>query len=155
MQRNDHLPFHQAGSSTSATTEGIEGCFQEHDFELSMEIDDQQMSALHILCANPFLGTGDAIHAYLTSAPGASNVNDGTEMTGLHILCSLPHQETSGSDAICAYLTLAPGDAYEYVQDGTGRTGLYILCSLPHQDTSTSDAIRTYLQLVSEAVASL
>ena len=90
MQRHDYLPFHQACSSTSITPHDIEGCIQEHGIESASEVDDEQMTALHILCANPHV-TGDVVRAYLTPAAEAANVPDGTGMTGLQKLCSLPH----------------------------------------------------------------
>ena len=97
MQRHVNLPFHQACSSTSITPpQGIEVCFQEHGIERATEVDDQQMTALHTLCANPHV-TGGAIRSYLHQAPEAAN-----RMTGLHILCSLPYQDTFTGDAIRA-----------------------------------------------------
>ena len=64
MQRHAIFPYHQACSSTSITPQGIETCIQEHGIERATEIDDQQMTAVPILCANPYV-TGDAIRAYL------------------------------------------------------------------------------------------
>jgi len=40
-----------------------------------MEVNDQQMTALHILCANPHV-TGDCIRAYLQLAPEAAEQQD-------------------------------------------------------------------------------
>ena len=50
--------------STSVTPQMINECIQEHGIERATEIDDQQMTALHIICANPHV-TGDCILAYL------------------------------------------------------------------------------------------
>ena len=81
MQRHANLPFHQACFSTSINPQGIQVCFQEHGIErATTEIDDQQMTALHILCANPFV-TGDAIRAYLQLAPEAAEQQDSEGMT--------------------------------------------------------------------------
>ena len=115
---NFHL--HQACSSTSITPHDIEVCIQQHGIERATEVDDQQMTALHILCANPHV-TGDAIHSYLQLAlEAAANAQDGTGKTGLHILCSLPYQNTSTGDAIRSHLNLAP-EAVN-VQDSEGMT---------------------------------
>jgi len=71
------LHLHEACSST-ITPHEIEVCIQEHGIELSTEqVDDQQMTALHILCANPNV-TGGAIRFYLQLSPEtAANVQDG------------------------------------------------------------------------------
>jgi len=121
MQRHANLPFHQACSSDSITPPlGIEGCFQQHGIERATEVDDQQMTALHTLCANPRV-TGGAIRSYLQLAPeAAANAQDGTGKTGLHILCSLPCQDNFIGDAIRSYLNLAP-EAVN-VQDSNGKT---------------------------------
>jgi len=120
VHRHAYLPFHQACSTTSIIPpQGIEACFRQHGIERSTEVDDQQMTALHTLCANPHV-TGDAIRSYLQLAPeGAANVQDGTGKTGLHILCSLPYQDTFTGDAIRSYLNLAP-EAVN-VQDSNGK----------------------------------
>ena len=125
IQRHAHLPFHQACFSTSINPQGIDVCFEEHGIELATKVDNQHMTALHILCANPHV-TGDCIRAYLTLASEAANVQDNTGMTGLHILCSLPHQDTCTGDAIRTYLNLAPEAAN--VQDSKGMTPFQYLC---------------------------
>ena len=79
MQQHVIFPNHQACSSTSITPQGIEACIQEHGNERATEIDDQQMTALPILCVNPYV-TGDAIRDYLTLAPQAGKVQDSTGM---------------------------------------------------------------------------
>ena len=120
MQRHAHFHLHRACSSTSITPHDIEVCIQQHGIERATEVDDQQMTALHILCANPHV-TGDAIHSYLQLAlEAAANAQDGTGKTGLHILCSLPYQNTSTGDAIRSHLNLAP-EAVN-VQDSEGMT---------------------------------
>ena len=88
MQRHANLPFHQACSSTSITPpQGIEVCFQEHGIERATEVDDQQMTALHTLCANPHV-TGGAIHSYLQLSPeAAANAQDSYGMTPFQYLC--------------------------------------------------------------------
>ena len=119
MQRHDNFHLHRACSSTSITPHDIEVCIQERGIERATEVDDQQMTALHILCANPHV-TGDAIRAYLQLAPEvAANAQDGTGKTGLHILCSLPYHNTFTGDAIRSYLNLAP-EAVN-VQDSDGK----------------------------------
>jgi len=109
IQRHVNLPFHQACFSTSITpSQGIEGCFQAHGIERSTEVDGQQMTALHILCANPHV-TGGAIRYYLQLAlDAAANAQHSSGKTGLHILCSSPYQDNSTGDAIRSYLNLAP-----------------------------------------------
>ena len=72
----------------------IECCVQERGIERATEVDDQQMTVLHTLCANPHV-TGDATRTYLQPAPeAAANAQDDTGKTGLHILCSLPYHNT-------------------------------------------------------------
>jgi len=126
MQRHADFHLHKACSSTSVTFQGIAGCIQEHGIECATEVDDQPMTALHILCANPHV-TGDAIRVYLQLAPEAANIQDGTGMTGLHILCSLPYQDTFTGDAIRSYLNLAP-EAVN-VQDLKRKTPFHHLCN--------------------------
>ena len=119
MQRHAHLYLHKACFSTLVNRHQIEVCIQQHGIERATEVDDQQMTALHILCANPRV-TGDAIRFYLQLAPeAAANAQDGTGKRGLHILCSLPYLDTSTGDAIRSYLNLAPGAVN--VQDSNGK----------------------------------
>jgi len=85
-QRYANLPFHQACFSTLVTPQGIAVCFQEHGIDRATEVDDQQMTALHILCINPHV-TGDVIRAYLQLAPEAANQHDSFTMTPFQYLC--------------------------------------------------------------------
>ena len=125
MQRHANFPFHRACSSTDVNPRGVEGCSQEHGIERATEIDDQQMMASHILCANPHV-TGDCIRAYLTLVPGAANEQDSNGMTGLHILCSLPRQDAPTGDCIRAYLQLAAEASNQ--EDSGGMTPFQQLC---------------------------
>ena len=50
-----------------------EVCFQDHAIDRA--VDDQQMTALHILCSNPHV-TGDCIRAYLQLVPEAAEQQD-------------------------------------------------------------------------------
>ena len=86
MQLHAYSPFHRACSSTSANPQGIGVCFQDHGVERATEVDDQQMTALHILCANPHV-TGDCIRAYLQLAPEAADRQDREGMTPFQYLC--------------------------------------------------------------------
>ena len=81
MQRYANLPFHQACSSISITPQVIV-----HGIERAMEIDEYQMTALHIICANPHI-TADAIRAYLQLAPEAADQEDSEGMTPFQYLC--------------------------------------------------------------------
>jgi len=72
--------------STSITPQMIEECIHTHGIERATEIDDQQLTALHILCANPHV-TGDCIRAYLQLAPEAANQEDSDGMTPFQRLC--------------------------------------------------------------------
>jgi len=81
MQRHANLPFHQACCSISITPQVIV-----QGIERATEVDDQQMTALHIRCANPH-ATGDCIRAYLQLAPEAANQEDSEGMTPLQYLC--------------------------------------------------------------------
>jgi len=127
MTRHANFHLHKVCSSTHVTPHEIEVCFQEHGIERATEqVDDQQMTALHILCLNPRV-TGEAIRAYLQLAPeAAANAQDDTGKTGLHILCSLPYQDTCTRDAIRSYLSLAP-EAAANVQDCNGMTPVQYL----------------------------
>jgi len=62
-----------------------------------MEVDDQQMTALHILCANPFV-SGGAIRAYLQLVPEAANMQDSEGMTPFQHLCKSKIDITSLAD---------------------------------------------------------
>ena len=72
--------------SSSINPQMINECIQEHGIELTTQVDDQQMTALHILCANPFV-TADCIRAYLQLAPEAANQEDSDGMTPFQYLC--------------------------------------------------------------------
>jgi len=86
-QRHANFHLHQACSSTSVTSQQIEACIHTHGIErAATEIDDQQMTALHILCLNPHV-TGDCIRAYLQLAPEAANQHDSFAMTPFQYLC--------------------------------------------------------------------
>jgi len=80
MQRYANLPFHQACFSNAVTPQVIV-----HRIARAMEVDEYQMTALHILCANPSV-TGDAIRAYLQLTPEASNQEDSEGMTPFQYL---------------------------------------------------------------------
>jgi len=72
--------------STSVNPQTIQECIDTHGIELAAEDDDQQMTALHIVCANPHV-TGDFIRAYLQVAPKAANQDDSDGMTPFQYLC--------------------------------------------------------------------
>jgi len=72
--------------STSVTPQMIDECIDTDGIELAAEVDTQQMTALHILCANPHV-TGDCICAYLQLAPEAANQEDSDGMTPFQYLC--------------------------------------------------------------------
>ena len=72
--------------STSVTSQMINECIHTHGIRRTMEIDYEQMTALHILCANPHV-TGDCIHTYLQLAPEAANQQDSKGMTPFQYLC--------------------------------------------------------------------
>jgi len=73
-------------SSTSVTPQSIQECMDTHGIECATEVDDQQMMALHILCANPHV-TGDCIRTYLGLAPEAAEQQDCDGMTPFQRLC--------------------------------------------------------------------
>jgi len=64
----------------------MEVCIQKHGIEHTREVDDQQMTALHILCTNPHV-TRDAILAYLTLASEAAEQLDSDGMNPFEHLC--------------------------------------------------------------------
>jgi len=72
--------------STSVTPQMIQECIRTHGIQRATEVDDQQMTALHILCANPHV-TGDCIRAYLELAPEAAEQQDSDGMTPFQRLC--------------------------------------------------------------------
>jgi len=80
IQRHANLPFHQACSSTLVTPLTMQVCFQEHGIDQATEVDDEQMTALHILCDNPH-ATSDCIRVYLQLAPQAADQEDFEGMT--------------------------------------------------------------------------
>jgi len=73
-------------SSTSVNPQMIQECIDTHGIECTTEVNDQQMVALHILCANPHV-TGDCIRAYLQLAPQAAEQQDSDGMTPFQRLC--------------------------------------------------------------------
>ena len=72
--------------NTSVNPQTIQECIDTHGIERATEVDNQQMSALHILCANPHV-TADAIRAYLQLAPEAAEQEDSDGMTPFQYLC--------------------------------------------------------------------
>jgi len=72
--------------STSVSPQTIQECIGTHGIERATEVDDQQMTALHILCANPHV-TCDCIRIYLQLAPEAANQQDSEGMTPFEYLC--------------------------------------------------------------------
>ena len=72
--------------STSVNPQMIQECIDTHGIERATEVNDQQMTALHILCANPHV-TGDCIHTYLQLAPEAAEQQDSDGMTPFQRLC--------------------------------------------------------------------
>jgi len=86
MQRHAHLHLHQICCSTFVNPQTIEGCIRTLGIERATEVDDQQMTALHTLCANPHV-TGDTIRAYLQLAPGAADQEDSYGMCPFQYLC--------------------------------------------------------------------
>jgi len=72
--------------STAVTPQMIQECIDTHGIERATEVNDQQMMALHILCANPHV-TGDCIRAYLQFAPEAVEQQDFDGMTPFQYLC--------------------------------------------------------------------
>jgi len=72
--------------STSVNPQSIQECIDTHGIGRATEVDDQQMTALHILCANPHV-TGDCIRAYLQLAPEAAEQQESDGMTPFQYLC--------------------------------------------------------------------
>jgi len=58
----------------------IQECIHTHGIERATEVDEYQMTALHILCTNPHV-TADCIRAYLQLAPEAAEQQDSDGMT--------------------------------------------------------------------------
>jgi len=72
--------------STSVTPQMIQECIHTYGIGCTTEVNNQQMMALHILCANPHV-TGDCIRAYLQLAPEAAEQQDSGGMTPFEYLC--------------------------------------------------------------------
>jgi len=72
--------------STFVNPQTIQECIHAHGIERATEVNDQQMTALHFLCANPHV-TVDCIRAYLQLAPEAANQEDSDRMTPFQCLC--------------------------------------------------------------------
>ena len=76
--------------STSITPQMIQECIDTHGIERASTEqvnDDQQMAALHILCAsNPHV-TGDCIRIYMQLSPEAAELDDSNGMTPFQCLC--------------------------------------------------------------------
>jgi hypothetical protein len=64
----------------------IQECIHTHGIERATEVDDHEMTALHILCANPDV-TGDCIRTYLQFAQEAVEQQDFDGMTPFQYLC--------------------------------------------------------------------
>jgi len=72
--------------STSVNPQMIQECIDTHGIERATEVNDQQMTALHILCVNPHI-TADCIRTYLQLAPEAAEQQDSDGMTPFQYLC--------------------------------------------------------------------
>jgi hypothetical protein len=72
--------------STSITSQVIQECIHTHGIERATEVNDEQMTALHILCSNPHV-TADCIRTYLQLAPEAAEQEDSDGMTPFQYLC--------------------------------------------------------------------
>jgi len=72
--------------STSVTPQMIQECIDTHGIERATEVNDQQMTALHIICANPHV-TSTCIRTYVQLAPEAANQEDSDGMTPFQRLC--------------------------------------------------------------------
>jgi len=85
--RDDNdLPMHKVCYSTSVNPQMINEYIDTHGIERGTEVNDQQTTALHILCVNPHV-TGDAIRAYLQLAAEAAEQQDSVGMTPFQYLC--------------------------------------------------------------------
>jgi len=82
----NNLFMHKLCYSTSVSPQTVQVCIARHGIEHATEVDDQQMAALHILCANPHV-TGDCIRTYLQLAPEAAEQQDSDGMTPFQRLC--------------------------------------------------------------------
>ena len=71
---------------TSVSHQAIQEYICTHGIQHATEIDNQQMTALHIMCANPHV-TADCIRTYLGLALEAANQQDSEGMTPFQYLC--------------------------------------------------------------------
>jgi len=72
--------------STSVNPQSIQECIDTHGIGRATEVNNRQVTALHILCANPHV-TGDCIRTYLQLAPEAAEQQDSDGMTPFQRLC--------------------------------------------------------------------
>jgi len=72
--------------STSVNPQTIQECIATHGIECATEVNNQRITALHILCANPH-ATADCIRTYLQLAPEAAEQEDSEGMTPFQYLC--------------------------------------------------------------------
>jgi len=72
--------------STSVNAQSIQECIDTQGIERATKVNNQKMTALHILCANPHV-TSDCIRTYLGLAPEAAEQQDSDGMTPFQRLC--------------------------------------------------------------------
>jgi len=82
----NNVAMHKVCFGTSVNRQTIQECIVTHGTACATKVDNQKMTALHILCANPHV-TGDAIRAYLQLAPEAAEQEDSKGMTPFQYLC--------------------------------------------------------------------
>jgi len=97
--------------STSVNSQSIQECIHTHGIECATEVNDQQMTALHILCSNPHV-TADCIRAYLQLAPEAAAQQNSDGMTPFQYLCrndiAFLEDRSFSSVMACWYGCMAP-----------------------------------------------
>ena len=86
MHRHDDFPLHRVCYSANVTAQDIDACITAHGIQYACTVDDQQMTALHVLSANP-QATPEAISACYYANPKAATMLDNDGSIPIHYLC--------------------------------------------------------------------
>lgn len=84
--RHDNFPLHRVCYSANVTAGDIDACISAHGEQCAHSIDDQGMSALHILSSNPH-SSPEAINACYYCHPKAARIMDNEGSMPIHYIC--------------------------------------------------------------------
>ena len=142
-------PLHHLCCNPAVSAQEIKQYIQQHqDKEEIAKTDDKpELTALHLLAANPSL-KGDMITTYLKLAPGVAVMQDNLGMTPLHLLCSLPYFSGDTGGAIKAYLDCSVGKNAAFMMDYKGKTPFDYLCEKRFDELLFLEKNKTFAGLV-------